>query len=555
MKITLKKSKVTQIINEEIEKFLLEQKKFKTKGAFIVRKQRNGNTYPGLQRMFDNRTLSIMKTLDDLKEAESGTWYKSKSADAEDYEKAYQEFIAAKGFLEKLQKIIKRQQRRKRKSNPEFAKWDFAKNYGAALPEAKEKYPNFITKITVEKSNLIRDGINPTVFFSDGSKKQYKTPMRPLNAINAARDSWKNSFLLYDGKQLTWRYRGNSKGLFDTSSPIGGPWAATSGGLDLVPGFLQRVVNLIKGRGFTEKESAELQKLKSFGPLPEGTYQCPKPKRVMESIPKSLRKSAGTMDSLQYAWDNSDGFGTGLFADPKNTPHAWHGANNVWKNVAWGNHRIALGNSASFKVDGKRYKADNLAKKFGRSGFYIHGGTVPGSSGCLDLGDDMDKFAKFWTENFIKSGCPKRSIPLVVRYSDKNQKMMADALGTAILKNVQANSARPEPEEPQSSGELADYDYTKYKSVVGGCRGGKIILPAAARQGCTADALYAALKNKLPQELLKQYPGFDVGKPGDKTKKLVAHFQAFHFKNAKEVDGCVGPSTWAALVAQTKAKL
>ena len=31
MKITLKKAKVTQIINEEIEKILIEQKKFKTR--------------------------------------------------------------------------------------------------------------------------------------------------------------------------------------------------------------------------------------------------------------------------------------------------------------------------------------------------------------------------------------------------------------------------------------------------------------------------------------------------------------------------------------------
>lgn len=543
MKVTLKKSKITEIINEEIEKILLEQKKFKTSGTFIVRKQKNGNTYPGMQRLFDRRTEQIMDALDELKDAESGTWYQTKSADADDYEEAYQKFLSAKNFLEKLQKLIKRQQRVKRKSNPQFAKWDFKKNYGSALPEVKEKYPNFITKITVEKSDLIIGGINPTIFFSDGSKKQYKTPMRPLRNINAAKNAWKNSVLLFDGKQLTWRYRGSSKGLFDTSDPIGGPWSGTSGGLDLLPGFVQRIANLFKGRGFTEKESADLQKLKNYGPLPEGTYQCPAPGRVLESIPTKLQKNPELMDNLKYAWANSLG-------DKEDTPHAWSGENNVWKSVAWGNHRIALGNYATFKVDGKRYKADNLAQKFGRGAFYIHGGTVPGSSGCLDLGNDMDKFAKFWTENFIKSGSPRKSVPLVVKYSDQNQKMMADALGSAILKNIQAGSKRIEPKKdtkPQSSGNLSDYDYTKYKKYVSGCKYGKVMLASAIKQGCTPDALYAALKNKLPKELLDKYPGFDVGKPGSKTIKLVAHFQAFHFKNAKEVDGCVGEATWAAL--------
>jgi hypothetical protein len=30
---------------------------------------------------------------------------------------------------------------------------------------------------------------------------------------------------------------------------------------------------------------------------------------------------------------------------------------------------------------------------FGRDGFSIHGGTAPGSAGCIDLTDEMDEFA------------------------------------------------------------------------------------------------------------------------------------------------------------------
>jgi hypothetical protein len=37
------------------------------------------------------------------------------------------------------------------------------------------------------------------------------------------------------------------------------------------------------------------------------------------------------------------------------------------------------------------------AYKGKRSGFFIHGGSFRGSSGCIDLSDNMDSFAKFWT--------------------------------------------------------------------------------------------------------------------------------------------------------------
>jgi hypothetical protein len=81
---------------------------------------------------------------------------------------------------------------------------------------------------------------------------------------------------------------------------------------------------------------------------------------------------------------------------------------------------------------------------------------------------------------------------------------------------------------------------------VRGCRGRAVSGKIAGQ--VTDQALYAILAKKLPQEILAKYPNWNKGRPGSKTMKLVAHFQMHHFKgDLKEVDGCVGSGTWAAL--------
>ena len=65
---------------------------------------------------------------------------------------------------------------------------------------------------------------------------------------------------------------------------------------------------------------------------------------------------------------------------------------------AWGTHRITIHPSDSTQT-------------FGRGGFFIHGGTTPGSAGCIDLTGSMAAFAK-------KLGAlpPGVKVTLVVRY-------------------------------------------------------------------------------------------------------------------------------------------
>jgi hypothetical protein len=65
----------------------------------------------------------------------------------------------------------------------------------------------------------------------------------------------------------------------------------------------------------------------------------------------------------------------------------WIRPDQMWENAwykigsreAWGNYRITI---HPFTTTGT----------YGRGGFFIHGGAVPGSAGCIDLTTEMDQF-------------------------------------------------------------------------------------------------------------------------------------------------------------------
>lgn len=69
--------------------------------------------------------------------------------------------------------------------------------------------------------------------------------------------------------------------------------------------------------------------------------------------------------------------------------------------ASWGNYRITI----------HPYPG---TKTYNRGGFFIHGGAVPGSAGCIDLTAYMDKFVNEMKKEL--EGLPKCYIPLTVRY-------------------------------------------------------------------------------------------------------------------------------------------
>jgi hypothetical protein len=81
--------------------------------------------------------------------------------------------------------------------------------------------------------------------------------------------------------------------------------------------------------------------------------------------------------------------------------------NNWFKSVffaprsAWGNFRLAI------------HPYPNT-QTYTRGGFFIHGGSTPGSAGCIDLTMHMDSFIEKLSN--ILGGQPTCHIPLTVRY-------------------------------------------------------------------------------------------------------------------------------------------
>lgn len=112
--------------------------------------------------------------------------------------------------------------------------------------------------------------------------------------------------------------------------------------------------------GNKDFQSSEYQNLKSKGPIPEGIYVA-------------RQEKLQHMSPLDWAigW-------TRVFGD--NLGGKWPGSS-----VSWGSSRVWL--EPSKETD-----------TFGRDKFSIHGGTFPGSAGCIDLTSSMDDFTK-WFEN------------------------------------------------------------------------------------------------------------------------------------------------------------
>ena len=94
--------------------------------------------------------------------------------------------------------------------------------------------------------------------------------------------------------------------------------------------------------------SPEYQNLKDTGPIPEGTY-------------------VARQSELQHITPY------GIIAGVANAG-TWPGSL-----YSWGSSRVKL-------------ESSQQTNTYGRGGFYIHGGWVPGSAGCIDLTSNMDNF-------------------------------------------------------------------------------------------------------------------------------------------------------------------
>lgn len=133
----------------------------------------------------------------------------------------------------------------------------------------------------------------------------------------------------------------------------------------------------------------EWAKDKNAGPLPEGTYNAG-PLQTRSGQPEEI----GALEAFWYKLTGQVGDSEGDRAFCKNT---------ILSRISWGNYRMGIEPTGNQKM-------------YGRGDFYIHGGSLGGSHGCIDLTDDMEDFAKFF--GIWSSANKKQKIPLTVKYKN-----------------------------------------------------------------------------------------------------------------------------------------
>lgn len=236
--------------------------------------------------------------------------------------------------------------------------------WGPNTQKAWNKYKNQYLKNTSSKN---KDKKN-----LKGSKTSIATIAKEFfQKFTNGKNPSSNSSLLFDGTTLQWISNGSSIK----------SWPATSG-VNLYNAEPSQWLELIK-KPFTSTQ--DLEKIKNFGPTPEGDY-------ILGKLQSSgSEKTNPFVDFVKMVFSTSE------------RSHNWN-VNTAGTRFSWGYYRSAIIPKSGTKT-------------YGRSSFYLHGGALPASHGCIDLTSNMDDFAKFyssWTAKFKKN-----TIPLKVKYSSR----------------------------------------------------------------------------------------------------------------------------------------
>lgn len=182
--------------------------------------------------------------------------------------------------------------------------------------------------------------------------------------------------LYFDGDKLSWLVNGK---------PIKS-WAATSGltWKNTPPSDWGKLLNR-----YTQNRQ-EWSKQKDAGPLPEGQYSVG-PLETRSGQPEEI----GALEAFWYKL-------TGQVEDDT-AANKQFCKNTILSRISWGNYRLRINPTGGQKM-------------YNRGDFYVHGGSLAGSHGCIDLTDDMEDFAKFF--GVWASANKKKTIPMVVKYKN-----------------------------------------------------------------------------------------------------------------------------------------
>jgi peptidoglycan hydrolase-like protein with peptidoglycan-binding domain len=138
----------------------------------------------------------------------------------------------------------------------------------------------------------------------------------------------------------------------------------------------------------------EFMKVAQAGPTPQGNY-------TISSI--QVRSNGNALKTLgDKSWEQI----YKMYDDDFNKRGDAHDFNNgsVQDQIAWGNFRLPIAKKGGTET-------------FGRGSFYLHGGGIAGSIGCIDLVDKIDDFVEYYRRYLSKTGA--KGMDLIVDYSNK----------------------------------------------------------------------------------------------------------------------------------------
>ena len=197
---------------------------------------------------------------------------------------------------------------------------------------------------------------------------------RVINEQDSKKDnSSVKTILLFDGNTLKWVENGQ----------IIKTWKAISGRTKFNTFGDKKSEELVKKFGDNE---AEFMKVKDQGPIPVGQY----------TIGEIQKRTNGNALNFIKGKNEKDLFNIMM----KSSKHDWN-TGEPGDLIAWGDYRMPISKSKGTET-------------YGRGSFYVHGGGIPGSIGCIDLMNEINDFVNYFSS--WKTKTKNNSIRLIVKY-------------------------------------------------------------------------------------------------------------------------------------------
>ena len=187
-------------------------------------------------------------------------------------------------------------------------------------------------------------------------------------------------YLYFNGRNLSWIVDGK----------VVKTWVAVSGRTKLNTFGNKGAEAMVNKYGDNYKE---FMKEKDQGPIPSGEY-------TVSQVQKRTNGNATQLIQQQLNKDLGKTYKQLLDLMLSNPKHDWN-SGVAPDLIAWGDFRLPITKKGATET-------------YGRGSFYIHGGGIPGSIGCIDLTTGMNDFAKYFLD--WKSKNPDKKMDLVVKY-------------------------------------------------------------------------------------------------------------------------------------------